>query len=1028
MEPERRDTSTGGGDYAEGNIYNHLDVVVDEIGLVYAETIIANQQVIIHQHLPERDGLPKGRFARIGLPRVPNDYVERPGEEERIHAQLINGSAGVVVLHGLPGVGKSTLAGHIVSHLNASHFSGGILWGDLAKQPPRELVARFMISICGITGVANQHTGTSQSDILWSHLTQQDTSWLMVIDHVKNAHELHEILPTTVAMLGTCKVLIISNVDLTVPLPCEVSSLRLDGLTHETALRVFERALGPVQSQYYDDILRKLASNLGYNTQLIINYANLFKQGIATPAHFGERLDRHVTANSVFSETLADGVALLVDGLDDEQKNLFDYLGVLSEGDWHPDMLMAVSMHRRPGNTLNLSGLLQVGLITKHPSDYYRTSALARALAEQRLREHGEYVWRSAHTLLARYCLDRAQDIETHLLTRPVVIGKPERTLRHTDETFIRSFRAALALELPHIRNVLRWATENREWDLTRRFAHLPFVEYIQQMTANGFDIGLSMEMASIVEPVIWPSTGGTFLRVAKVVLSRDLTLQPQARPATFEDDALPGAIMLAAATPDTEVAPCELNWDLAACRILDGVFCRARLTDARWIGVHAREMVVLNCDMDGVQMTACDLTDSVWYDTDARFALFSETDFRSALLRKVRLTGADLRGVDFRGAVLEDVELRSAKLNGADFSGALLQRVVLRGAELTGARFTGAILHDVDLRAAHIRLDQLIDARELAGVESTDPAIKRQNSERTAKKTRHTAMAPYGGRTRLTETLLKARISNPMPLAGTDMRALQLDRQRLDEQNIIGTDLRGAFTINSAASLQRAIMSKADLRGVDLPGADMRSADLNDADLRAANLSKADLRAARFNRAVMRTARLCEAQLHNASLVDASLTGADLSLAKLVSADLTRADLNYAQLRGANLESAILQEALLHGANLRDAVLTKACLDDADLSGADLFGAMLDEAQLFAALRLGGARLSDGREILTIRVDTDLQSSFESSALRLSQWDERATIVEVLLDKNLDMTGARLAATFADVDLSDMNSNSGFS
>lgn len=80
----------------------------------------------------------------------------------------------------------------------------------------------------------------------------------------------------------------------------------------------------------------------------------------------------------------------------------------------------------------------------------------------------------------------------------------------------------------------------------------------------------------------------------------------------------------------------------------------------------------------------------------------------------RIRLPGADLRGVEaadasLRGADLSDACLAGARLDGADLSGATLRDAVLQGAslveaDLAGARLNGACLARADLTGADLR------------------------------------------------------------------------------------------------------------------------------------------------------------------------------------------------------------------------------------------------------------------------------------------------------------------------------------
>jgi hypothetical protein len=156
--------------------------------------------------------------------------------------------------------------------------------------------------------------------------------------------------------------------------------------------------------------------------------------------------------------------------------------------------------------------------------------------------------------------------------------------------------------------------------------------------------------------------------------------------------------------------------------------------------------------------------------------------------------------------------------------------------------------------------------------------------------------------------------------------------------------------------ALEKAVESRADLRGANLRGADLRGADLRGANLRGANLRGADLRGA----------NLRDANLGGANLGDADLRGANLGGADLRGANLGGANLGGANLRGANLRGADLRGANLRGANLRGADLRGA--KDADYAIA--MTRILPEGDLI------GWKKCNGDVIVKLRIPADAKRS----------------------------------------------------
>ena len=108
--------------------------------------------------------------------------------------------------------------------------------------------------------------------------------------------------------------------------------------------------------------------------------------------------------------------------------------------------------------------------------------------------------------------------------------------------------------------------------------------------------------------------------------------------------------------------------------------------------------------DLSGKNLRGVDLHEADLSETKLIGSILTMTNLNGAKLKGADLSGADLRSADFYGASLSEANLTRADLRGADlkgmidFAGANLTGADIRGVDLTGmVNFAGAKLHDVD-------------------------------------------------------------------------------------------------------------------------------------------------------------------------------------------------------------------------------------------------------------------------------------------------------------------------------------------
>ncbi len=855
-------------------------------------------------------------------PRVPDYYVERPGDEAALRESLLDetGDKPLTLLFGWSGTGKTSLAARVVRNLPESAFPDGVLWGDLSTRNPNDQLSSFLYAL-DLKWRRAQPSNAQSRDVFWETLGGKRA--LIVLDNVKDAQQLQEILP---ADLGRCYLLAISIPRLS-GLKLNCHEQRLGPFKGEEALTLFQTLLNKAQLESNPEVLREISERFDHLPQLVASAALILAEGKASPATYLRNLRQAESAGQVLARSASEGLEITLQSLRPEQVELFEWIGVLGEGDWHYKMLAAVALRPPAEVRQTLDTLVGNGLVESANNDRYRVNTLTHEFLEGRVRRQAEYNRQAAYHLLARYCLDVAQDIASTLNARSDWQDETAAVSRPPDEdNFARAFRDGLAPELSHIQRVLDWAVQCENWDLIRRFSYLPHMDLVSCIfAANARYLKLALNMATLRTPVIYHRRGNSTLNIN---ISGDLK--------DFAVD-----------TRGDNDSRCDLELNLLASFIADGVFEYVNFMDVHWIGVRTSNLIVKHADMVGSDFVACDFSHSVWKDCDARRANLLGSNLSHAVLRNVNLRGANLRDANLTGAVLAEVDLRGADLRGVNFAGARLRNLNLLGCKLDNVHWAG-------VRGSITATDDEALLVEEIKQASREPAV---------------AGIPYEDYAPATLDLSKTRFPE-LALRGVDLCSADLSRKDLAEAKFGRVDLRAA--ILRRANLTQAQLGNVLLRATEMDRADCSEMAMGNVDLRAAELTYINFSRATMGNVNLRAAELSHATFDNAVMGNIDLQAADLSHASLQNVQLASANLIAADLAYANLAGAILADVKLTFANLASADLTGAKLPGTDLSGANLLNAiclnanfnnaLLSEGQLAGARKLRGAIMTDGK------------------------------------------------------------------
>lgn len=137
-------------------------------------------------------------------------------------------------------------------------------------------------------------------------------------------------------------------------------------------------------------------------------------------------------------------------------------------------------------------------------------------------------------------------------------------------------------------------------------------------------------------------------------------------------------------------------NVDLSGANLSGANLARADLNGVNLSHADLSGANLRDADLSGAGLSEADLNGA-----DLRGADLSDANLSGAALREANLIEAELSGANLSGASLIDADLSITNLNGANLTGAKLT-----GAELSGANLTGATLSGADLRGARSLYD----------------------------------------------------------------------------------------------------------------------------------------------------------------------------------------------------------------------------------------------------------------------------------------------------------------------------------
>ncbi|NYJ35607.1 AfsR/SARP family transcriptional regulator [Nocardiopsis aegyptia] len=321
------------------------DRLVEELGLEPGaelralEVAILNQDPDLHPDsrddpgpLPAPGSLPSpDQHILFQLPSDTSDFVGRGDTEAAVADVLVRAgeSAGIAVLLGPPGVGKSAAAVHVAHRLAEEYFPDGQLYCDLrgtseAALTPSQVLGRFLRAL-GVPGQAIPDDLDERAVMYRGLLAARRV--LIVLDDAASERQVSPLIPGG----DGCRVLITSRARLTgVP---GARRFELGPLDEKHALALLHRVVGARRVENEPESARTLVGMVGrLPLALRIVAARLAAKPHWTLSMIVARLsdERHRLDELEHGDmTVRASLSLTYDGLDGATARLFGQLGLV---------------------------------------------------------------------------------------------------------------------------------------------------------------------------------------------------------------------------------------------------------------------------------------------------------------------------------------------------------------------------------------------------------------------------------------------------------------------------------------------------------------------------------------------------------------------------------------------------------------------------------------------------------------------------------------------------------------------------
>lgn len=293
-------------------------------------------------------------------------------------------SVALTSLHGMGGVGKTSLAAHAAYVLRAD-FPDGVLWARLDTSDTMSI----LMMLAGAYGVdvSRYTTIDSRSAIVRGLLA--DKRALLVLDNAESSDQVTPLLPPTT---GQCAVLLTTRHDLTVTDGWTRLEVRPFPPQSDDALTLFAHFLGPKSVRQRQDQLLEIAALVGHLPLALAIVAARLARGMDLALMLAALRREQSRLSELQRENRSVRVSFDVSyaALSPAQQRFFVQLGVFGGDDF--DVIAAASVAETAVDQAetHLEQLQQLSLVQVARPGRFRLHPLLRDYAREKLAQTGE--------------------------------------------------------------------------------------------------------------------------------------------------------------------------------------------------------------------------------------------------------------------------------------------------------------------------------------------------------------------------------------------------------------------------------------------------------------------------------------------------------------------------------------------------------------------------------------------------------------------------------------------------------------